>query len=148
MVGIFWQPRILHYLLRTFEHSFGNYGSKGNTTTIGIDCIQSSTVTAQYRLSADSAVPVLILILLLAIFAAVFLILFLIFGVPFIRRQWIKSNGELASATILEVRYGRGAVYSGGYNHSLVSQTVILKLEVHPTQQEFEAKKAEILSKI
>jgi hypothetical protein len=74
----------------------------------------------------DVVLPILIV-------GAVFLVLFLIFGVPFLIRVYIKSTGELANAKILEMHYGRGAVYSGSeYNHTLVSQKIILKLEVHP----------------
>ena len=48
-VGTFWRPRILHYLLRIFGHSFGNYGSMSDSVTIAIDCIQFGAI-AHHRL--------------------------------------------------------------------------------------------------
>jgi hypothetical protein len=72
-----------------------------------------------------TALPILILIIIL-------LVVIVIIILPRIRREVIKKSGELANATILEVSYGRGAVYSGGNDNNLVSQHTILKLEVRP----------------
>ena len=67
------------------------------------------------------------------IFGGILLILFLFLGLPPLLRMYVKSTGKRASATILEKHYGRGSVYSGSsYNHNLIAQKVILKLEVHP----------------
>jgi len=66
--------------------------------------------------------------------AGVLLVLFIVFVLPAITRGQIKRTGDLANATILELRYGRGVVYSGSeYNHNVVSQNIILKLEIHPS---------------
>lgn len=63
-----------------------------------------------------------------------FFIVFLWLGLPPIIRWYIKSTGQRARAVILEAHSGRGAIYSGSeYNHHLVAQKMILKLEVHPT---------------
>lgn len=60
-------------------------------------------------------------------------ILFLFLGLPPLLRLYVRSTGTRASATILEKRYGRGTMYSGSeYNHNVVAQKIILKLEVHP----------------
>ncbi len=89
----------------------------------------------------------------IGIIGLLILALFLFFGIPFIMRQSIKATGELANARILEVRYGRGTVYTGGeHSNSVSSQKVILKLEVHPangnpyvTEDRFMAKAADLL---
>ncbi len=75
-----------------------------------------------------------ILLLVGGLIAVVVLIMFLIFGLPPLRRYYVRSTGEPATATILEMRLGRWAMYSGGeYSHNVTAQQVILKLEVHPT---------------
>ncbi len=95
---------------------------------------------------SDNVLPFLII-------GVVLLILFLIYGVPFLIRTYVKSTGELADATIIDFRSGRGAVYSGSeYNHQLVAQKIILKLEVHPkngapyvTEDRFMAKAMDLM---
>lgn len=76
----------------------------------------------------------IVLLLILGIFILVGLLIFLIFGLNPLIRHTIKSTGIPGTAKILECRFGKWVVYSGSeYNHSVSSQQVILKLEVHPS---------------
>jgi len=71
--------------------------------------------------------------LLFGFFTIFILIMFWFYGLPSILHWFIKSNGEQAKATVLEVRDAGWGWYSGSrYSRTLIFQPVRVKLEVHP----------------
>ncbi len=74
-----------------------------------------------------------VILLVGGLIGGVLLLVFLIYGLKPLIRWYIKSTGEAARATILDVNMGKWVVYSGSeYSGNVQSQQVILKLEVHP----------------
>jgi hypothetical protein len=64
---------------------------------------------------------------------AIALLVFLFFGLPPLLRYYVRSTGQPAKATILQIRFGRWTVHSGGeHSQNVSAQQVILRLEVHP----------------
>jgi hypothetical protein len=63
-------------------------------------------------------------------------LIFLIFGLEPLTRMIIKSSGIPARAKILEKKFGKWVMYSGGeYNQNVTGQQLVLKLEVHPQNE-------------